>query len=56
MAKQLFTPIRDKKSFRKFCNLNYFTRLLGDNQIVTNNAKRLPNDFKGQSFSNYLYY
>ena len=33
-----------------------FRIFVGDNQIVTNNIKRLPNDFKGQSYRNFLYY
>ena len=33
-----------------------FRIFVGVNQIVTNNIKRLPNDFKGQSYRNFLYY
>ena len=45
-----------KISFRKFSNLNYFRTFIGDNQIVTNSTKRLPNDLKGQGYRNFQYY
>ena len=45
-----------KISFKNLVISIIFRIFVGDNQIVTNNIKRLPNDFKGQSYRNFLYY
>ena len=50
------TPVRDKKPKENLVISIIFRIFVGVNQIVTNNIKRLPNDFKGQSYRNFLYY
>ena len=45
-----------KISFKNLVISIIFRIFVGVNQIVTNNIKRLPNDFKGQSYRNFLYY
>ena len=50
------TPVRDKKPKENLVISIIFRIFVGENQTFTNNKKRLPNDFKGQSYRNFLYY
>ena len=45
-----------KKKVRNLVVSNIFRIFVVVNQIVTNNIKRLPNDYQGQSYRNILYY
>ena len=50
------TPVRDKKPKENLVISIIIRIFVGENQTFTNNIKRLPNDFKGQSYRNFLYY
>ena len=50
------TPVRDKKPKENLVISIIFRIFVGENQTFTNNKKRLPNDFKGQSYRIFLYY
>lgn len=53
---QIIPQFGIKKKVRNLVVSNIFRIFVVVNQIVTNNIKRLPNDYQGQSYRNILYY